>query len=169
MSVREPESVDAGSVDTDSVEEMAALFRSLKARRDRRTLASVQGRRRLTVAERNTILAKTGGVCHICGGPIRGVWHADHVAAHSTGGADSVVNLLAAHAICNGYKKRFLPEEMIYVLKLGIWAKTRIETLSPTGRVIGDAFVEHEKSRRTRTRKRSRTAGRSRSDRRVGG
>ena len=140
MSVREPESVDAGSV-----EKRAALFRSLKAQRDRRTLASVPGRGRLAVAERSTRLAETGDACHICGRGIRGARHADPVAAHSTGGADCAANPLAAYAICNGSNERFLPEARIYapiyVPKLGVWAKTRIETLSPTGRSRSDGRV----------------------------
>jgi len=48
-----------------------------------------------------------------------------------------------------------MPEEMLYVLKLGIWAKTEIEKLSPTGRVIGDAFIRYEGNRRKRTRRTS--------------
>jgi hypothetical protein len=143
MTFREPRSVEA----------MAALFRELKARRYGRTVAGARDRRALTPAQREAVLAKTDGACHGCGGIIGGDWHADHVSAHSTGGRGHGANLLAAHAVCNGYKKRFLPEEMIYVLKLGIWAKTEIERQSSTGRAIGAAFITHEASRRRRTRK----------------
>lgn len=55
--------------------------------------------------------------------------------------------------------KRPLTEETICVLELRICAKTQIEAPSPAGRVVCDAFVEHEMSRRTRTRKGSRLHG----------
>ncbi len=145
MKVREPESTDA----------MAALFRELKQMRYGRTTAGANARRSLSPAERDVVLRKTGGRCHVCGGEVDGDWHADHIAAHSTGGVGAAANLLAAHSLCNGYRKRFLPEEVIYVLKLGVWAKTEIEKLTPVGRAIGNAFVAHEKARRKRSRRRS--------------
>ena len=37
----------------------------------------------LTQSDRDEILRKTGGRCHICGGKIKGNWQADHVLAHS--------------------------------------------------------------------------------------
>ncbi|MDZ7654258.1 MAG: HNH endonuclease signature motif containing protein [Burkholderiaceae bacterium] len=70
------------------------------------------------------MLAKTAGRCHVCGGPIEGLnWHADHVLAHSGGGAHSVDNYLAAHPICNNYRWDYLDEEFREILRLGVWLR----------------------------------------------
>ena len=51
----------------------------------------------LSPGERKLILAKTGGRCHICGGDVGPLWHADHVFAFSKGGGEGAENFLAAH------------------------------------------------------------------------
>src|SRR5580704_9266845 len=87
-----------------------------------------QRRTSLTVAERRHVLAKTAGLCHICGGIIEGkAWQADHVMAHSAGGLHGVDNYLPAHSLCNNYRWDYLPEEFRTILKLGVWARTQIE------------------------------------------
>jgi 5-methylcytosine-specific restriction endonuclease McrA len=82
----------------------------------------------LRAAERATVLRKTGGKCHICGGDIRGSWHADHVLAHSAGGKHATDNYLPAHGTCNNYRWDYLAEEFELILKLGVWARTQVET-----------------------------------------
>lgn len=66
---------------------------------------------RLTTAQRNEVLEKTAGRCHICGGEIHGSWSADHVLAHSAGGGNTADNYLPAHGLCNNYRWDYLPEE----------------------------------------------------------
>ena len=58
----------------------------------------------LTAKDRATILAKTVGRCHLCGGTVFERWTADHVLAHAGGGPHAVDNYLPAHGLCNGYK-----------------------------------------------------------------
>lgn len=81
----------------------------------------------LNLEERNQILTKTDGNCHICGGVIDGKWEADHVLAHSGGGLNSVDNYLPAHKLCNNYRWDYIPEEFHEILRLGVWLKTQIQ------------------------------------------
>jgi 5-methylcytosine-specific restriction endonuclease McrA len=107
-----------------------------------------RARTSLTAAERQQVLAKTSGQCHICGGKIEGQkWQADHVMAHSAGGTHDVENYLAAHATCNNYRWDYLPEEFQYILKLGVWARTQIERGTTVGNDVAKAFAGHETSR----------------------
>lgn len=100
------------------------------------------------------MFAKTGGRCHICGGPIvDAAWPADHVLAYSGGGTHSVDNYLAAHALCNNYRWDYLPEEFQYILKLGVWLRTQIEKQTVLGRACTIAFAAYEKRRAGRGRR----------------
>ena len=123
----------------------------LRALREQKKSANRRPRRnRLTVAERDAILAKTDARCHICGGGITGRWDTDHVFAHSAGGRHTVDNYLPAHSTCNNYRWDYLPEEFELILKLGVWARTQIETDTADGRRIGERFAKHEVGRITR-------------------
>ena len=88
--------MQADQVFTD-VSAFAMALRELHAQRRGRVAS---GRREcapraaLAQADRGKVLSKTGGRCHICGGAIdAGDWQADHVLAHSTGGAHLVDKL----------------------------------------------------------------------------
>ena len=106
------------------------------------------GRRQLTRGDRQQVLAKTGGRCHVCGGEITEVrWQADHVLAHSGGGRHSVDNYLPAHALCNNYRWDYLATEFQYILKLGVWARTQIEKQTDVGCRIADGFTRYEAKR----------------------
>lgn len=108
---------------------------------------------RLTAAERAEVLRKTGGKCHICGGDILGSWHADHVLAHSTGGKHSIDNYLPAHGTCNNYRWDYLAEEFRLILKLGVWARTKVELGTTIGQVIEQDFSKYEARRIGRLKK----------------
>jgi hypothetical protein len=88
---------------------------------------------RLTQAQREEILNKTGKKCHICGGTITDRWEADHVLSHSKGGGHSVDNYLAAHPTCNNYRWDYMPEEFQEIMKLGIWMRTQVERNTKMG------------------------------------
>jgi hypothetical protein len=108
-------------------------------------------RRTLNKYERETVLAKTAGRCHICGGDVEGnSWHADHVLAHTAGGVHDIENYLAAHALCNMYRCNLLPEEFQWVLKIGIWARTQMERKGPLGQEMCEMFLEYEANRERR-------------------
>src|SRR5688500_12174700 len=109
------------------LDRLSALRRDRNLRQEQRRAQPVR-RQSLRPEERRQILAKTAGRCHICGGEVEGdAWHADHVLAHSAGGAHSVDNYLPAHSLCNNYRWDYSPEEFQLVLKIGVWARTLME------------------------------------------
>ena len=103
-------------------------------------------------------LGKTGSRCHVCGGDINtnDDWQADHVLAHSTGGKHAVDNYLAAHAICNRSRWNYDAEEVRWILRLGVWLKTKIETGTPVGQDAGQKFC-HDDGRSRRRNQHSAT------------
>lgn len=104
---------------------------------------------------RESILEKTDGRCHVCGGLIApdDKWQADHIFAYAHGGNDSLANYLAAHTYCNNYRRSFSAEEFQWVLKLGIWFRTQIEKKNYLALELADKFMKHEMRRDSRRRK----------------
>jgi hypothetical protein len=132
------------------VEELAAQLSDLQRKRRRRkeqTKRSAAKRTQLSSAQRQRIKDKTGGLCHLCGGPVGDVWQADHVLSVSGGGASTEDNYLPAHNLCNNYRWHYTAEELQQILKLGVWARTQIQKLTSIGRLIGEKFVSHEHRR----------------------
>jgi hypothetical protein len=111
-------------------------------------------RRALTPVERATVLKSTGSKCHLCGGPIATdqSWQADHVLAHSGGGAHTINNYLPAHTLCNNYRWAYLPDEFQLILKLGVWVRTQVERGTSIGIAVGQGFTAHERRRESRRR-----------------
>ena len=140
-----------------SAPEFVEHLRSLRqARRERKLeLRDHLVRESLSGIERDQVLAKTGGRCHICGGLIEGKWEADHVFSHSLGGQHSIDNYLPTHSICNGYRWFYEPEEFQWILKLGVWLRTQIERKTALGRLAATAFWMHERIRESRRKKRT--------------
>lgn len=134
----------------------AVALRQLHAQRRTNVISGRKERARrsrLSGTERDEILRKTGGRCHICGGAIGSEgWHADHVLAYSTGGKHSVDNYLAAHTLCNNYRWHYDAEEFQWILKLGVWLRTQIEKGTKTGRDAAEGFCGHDRHRATRRR-----------------
>ncbi len=134
------------------------LKRELKALRKEREVVQKQAvkkpRRALSHEERTTILSKTGGRCHICGGTIdpERYWEADHVLRHGAGGGGELGNYLATHGLCNMYRWDHLPKEMQWILKIGVWARKQMESESDLGGRILNDFCEYEKRREGRKR-----------------
>jgi hypothetical protein len=111
-------------------------------------------RRALSPEERTTILRKTGGRCHICGGTIdpECYWEADHVLRHCVGGGGELENYLATHGLCNTYRWDHLPKEVQWILKIGVWARKQMESDSDLGKLILNGFFKYETGRESRKR-----------------
>lgn len=151
-----PRQLSDGLVLPDSPGKLVARFRKLRAARRRRheRRRTLRGRRgTLTSSERAEVLAKTGHRCHICGGRVLPGWRADHVLSHSGGGAHKVRNYLPAHAICNGYRSDYSPQECQWIMKIGIWARLRMEKAGALGREMLEAFHAHEIQRAKRIKR----------------
>lgn len=105
----------------------------------------------LTKEERKIIHAKTGGKCHVCGQEVSVYkFEADHVKSHSSGGTSIADNFLPACKTCNNYRWHYLPEELQWILKLGVWARTEITSQTELGNRIASVFVGREKLREAR-------------------
>lgn len=130
---------------------LGELRRDRNTRQAERRAAPIK-RRALRPDQRAVILAKTAGRCHICGGEVVDRWDADHVLAHSSGGAHSADNYLPAHRLCNNYRWDYSSEEFQWVLKLGVWARTQIEKGGGFGDELLRRFYDNE-VRRARRRK----------------
>jgi len=138
--------VEATSLFEDA-RQLASHIRALRRdRRQRKLQLRAEGRKRQAMGtkNRNAVLSKTGGRCHICGGAIVGDWAADHVLAHAQGGAHMVDNYLPAHTLCNNYRWFYGTEEFQWILKLGVWLRTRIEHEDRRALELIEEFVRHE-------------------------
>ena len=114
---------------------------------------------RFTKEDRKIIHAKTGGKCHICGQEVSvDKFEADHVKSHSIGGTSIIDNFLPACKACNNYRWHYLPEELQWILKLGVWARTEISNETELGKQMANVCVRREKLREAR-RKNPRITG----------
>ena len=104
------------------------------------------------------VLAKTAGRCHLCGGEVVERWTADHVLAPAGGGHHAVDNYLPAHALCNGYRWAYSPEEFQWVLKIGVWARLQMEKRAALGEAMRRGFFEYECRREARRVRSTRSA-----------
>jgi hypothetical protein len=99
----------------------------------------------LTKNQRIKILEKTGFKCHICGIKIiDNKFQADHVESHCRGGLGIEDNFLPSCNTCNNYRWHYLPEEIHWVLKLGVFAKTQIEKKATLGKHFAESFINYE-------------------------
>lgn len=141
-----------------SASDLAHHFRQLHARRRAQVAAAREkrlARTPLTKAERAQILLKSDGRCHICGGKIDGApWDADHVFAHSAGGAHSLDNYLPAHKLCNQFRWNYDHEEFQWILKLGVWLRGQIESETPIGVTAAKAYLKYDHRRAARRKPR---------------
>jgi hypothetical protein len=105
----------------------------------------------LSRKQREQVLRSTAGRCHICGGSVEGTkWQADHVLAHSAGGAHSIDNYLPAHGLCNNYRWDCSAEEFQWVLKISVWTRRFMEQDSAISDELLRRFCAYEDSRQAR-------------------
>jgi len=71
-------------------------------------------------------------------------FQADHVSAHSAGGAHTANNYLSSCFTCNNYRWHYSSQEIQIILKLGVWIKTKINKDSEFGLEMANRFVKHE-------------------------
>jgi 5-methylcytosine-specific restriction endonuclease McrA len=137
-----------------NVQRFATRLKNLRAKRRRTKGANRRPRPALDGAARGEILKKTGGRCHICGGKIgrNEPWDADHVLAHANGGDNSSQNFLPAHKLCNNLRWFYGAEEFQWILKLGVWTRTRIELQDERLMPMLEEFLKYERRRISRHR-----------------
>ena len=89
-----------------------------------------------SATQRGLILEKTGGHCHLCGGPAGDDWHADHVVPHMRGGSSDLSNLLPSCRECNGLRSAKSPEGIRKRFRLGVYAWPEVKKGTRTGRKL---------------------------------
>lgn len=135
--------------------QLAARLRSYRKRRRERVFSDKPKvrRRALSKSDRQEILARTKGRCHLCGGVIgSAAWDANHVFPLALGGKQGLENYLPSHRSCNSAKWHLRPKEMMVVLQLGTWLRSQIERGTSVGMMAGEAYCKANK-RRTARRK----------------
>ncbi len=99
-----------------------------KLREERRPKAKVIRKYSISKSTRELIHSKTSGKCHVCGIKVLiNNFQADHVMSHTHGGTSLPDNFLPACKTCNRARWHYTPDEMQFILKLGVWAKTQIQ------------------------------------------
>ena len=139
----------------ETLSQLAAKLRSYRKRRRARVFSGgpKSKRRVLSRSDREEILARTRGRCHLCGGVIgKAAWDANHVFPLALGGKQGPENDLPAHRSCNGAKWHLRPKEMMLVLKLGAWLRSEIERGTSVGKMAGEAYCKADRRRAGRRR-----------------
>jgi len=106
----------------------------------------------LKKSEKEEVFAKTNGTCHICGCDLE----KDKFSITSSFGKEnSVENSLPACQSCKRIYDNYLPSEIKWILKIGLWAKTQIEYETEIGKNIATEIIEQEKEgeRRRKTKR----------------
>lgn len=132
------------------------LQKELKKLRTERTASKVKRQRNYILSKENReeIYKKTDGKCHICGIDLTiNKYEADHVKSHSKKGTNTIENFLPACKTCNNYRWNYLPQELQWILKIGVWARTEIENQTGTGILIAKKIISHEEKREKRRMK----------------
>ena len=131
------------------------LINNLQSHRRKAKLNNIK-RSRLTESQRQLVLNKTDSSCHICGVELTiNNFQADHIKSHITGGVHTENNYLPSCSTCNNYRWHYTSEEMQIILRLGVWAKTKIINDSVFGIDLANRFVSHEMGVRKRRKKNS--------------
>ena len=134
----------------ESFEELAAQLKALHE--ERKNYPRPLRRLSLTTNQRADVLDKTDARCHLCGGEIEPgkPFAADHVLPRAALGPHKLANYLPAHRLCNGCRWFYSPEEVQWILRMGVWARKQMEAKTHLGEKIGPAFLKHEKAVRKR-------------------
>ena len=135
-----------------SIKTGKGLIKLINNLKNNRKISKVKDTKRssLTKVQRDSILEKTDSHCHICGIKLDAVWQADHIKSHSAGGEHKENNYLPSCSTCNNYRWNYSSEEIQIILKLGVWAKTKLSNDPSFGLDIANEFVKYEKGVRKR-------------------
>jgi hypothetical protein len=126
------------------------LITNLKLIRGRNKVKGVK-RSSLNKKQRELVLAKTDSHCHICGIELTlNGFQADHVKSHCMGGEHVESNYLPSCNTCNNYRWHYSSEEIQIILRLGVWAKTKIMDDPVLGLAMANEFMKYEMGVRRR-------------------
>jgi len=95
-------------------------------------------------SEKLKIFNKTNGICHICGCNLNVEKFSITIPFEKE---STVENCLPACKDCKRIYENYLPYEIKWMLKIGLWAKTQVEYETDIGKEIATEIVEIEKDR----------------------
>ena len=140
----------------DLTERLRELHKNRRAERKARRAFQNERRRSLTKERREDALRKTNGHCHLCGGDFTAVTEGellkeqkfvvDHIVPKAVGGDNCLDNYLPAHSLCNGCRWFYSPEEFQWILRMGVWARKKMEDATPIGKAMCDYFLQNERA-----------------------
>ncbi|CAN5276732.1 hypothetical protein BH20BAC1_BH20BAC1_25920 [soil metagenome] len=136
-----------------SIKTGKGLIKLILSLRDNRRISKVKDAKRsaLSRKQRQEVLAKTDGRCHVCGIELLlNNFHADHVKSHITGGLHAENNYLPSCSTCNNLRWHYSPEEIQVIMKLGRWLKTKLLDDSEISLLLANQFVKHDMAVRKR-------------------
>jgi 5-methylcytosine-specific restriction endonuclease McrA len=107
----------------------------------------------LSAKTRKLIRAKTGGRCHVCGGPLGPKWAADHVRPRARGGQDAAENYLPACNSCNAARWHRKSKVIRRMLKLGAYLLPQIEARTDLGKDVRRYYLSRREQNRGRREK----------------
>jgi hypothetical protein len=126
------------------------LIISLRKQRRENKVKDIK-RAALTKKQRELVLAKTDGRCHVCGIELEAQgFHVDHIKSHITGGLHMENNYLPSCNTCNNLRWHYSSEEIQVIMKLGRWLKTKIVDGETENLLLANEFVKREISLRKR-------------------
>ena len=105
---------------------------------------------RLKKQEKIDIYNKTKGICHICGSKLS---ESKFSITSSLTNEISVETSLPACKDCKRFYDNYLPDEIKWMIKLGMWAKTQVEFETDLGKTIALDITEQEKYRESKRKK----------------
>lgn len=132
----------------DNKEYLSAEFRRLREVRSEKKKVKAKAKN-LKKAEKMEVFEKTNCTCHLCGNKLNGEKFSISFPFVSNG---LVADSLPACRSCKRLYGNYLPSEIKWIMKLGMWARTQIEYETEIGQDIAIELVETE-SDRERSRK----------------
>lgn len=124
------------------------LFTELRRLKELRSKTKLKGKvKTLKKSEKTLIYEKTSGTCHICGCELS---DKKFSLTSSIKKEVSVENSMPACQSCKRLYDNYMPSEIKWIIKIGMWARTQIEFETEIGQEIAIELIVSEKERELR-------------------
>lgn len=128
----------------DKPEFLSAEFRRLKS--ERIAIKAIKQSSTTSKLEKKEIFDQTNGICHICGIHLK----IDKFSITTSISTNSEIKKMPACLTCKKNYDKYLPDEIRWAMKIGLWIKTQIEFETDLGNEVALRIVEEEKYRESK-------------------